>query len=164
MHDHTPRGIGAVLAGTLLVLALALPGQAARADIVVRAPDIDVSALPSLPAPDADPNPYRGDAGVIDIGRSAFNQTCAQCHGVDADAHASPAPDLRRVGRGCRRVPEPELKLRCLADADHYFLTSVEDGKTKVGIEHMPAWKNVLSRQVIWAIRSFVESAGATRP
>ncbi len=36
-------------------------------------------------------------------------------------------------------------------------------GKTKAGIEHMPAWEGVLTPEVVWAIRTFVESRDAGR-
>jgi len=60
-------------------------------------------------------------------------------------------------------VRDPGLRQRCLQDANHYFRKSVLKGKTKVGIEHMPAWEDVLTPELVWAIRSFVESRDAPR-
>lgn len=144
-------------------LTLGLICAANARGIVVHSPEVNTAALPRLTHHDGERNPYRGNDAAITIGRTAFNQTCAQCHGTDADAHASPAPDLRRVGRACARVSEPELKARCTSDADYYFRKSAEEGKVKVGIVHMPPWKDVLSLELIWAIRSFVESPLAAR-
>ena len=121
-------------------------------------PQVDTSALPAAPLPWAEVNPYRGSALAASIGRDAFNQACSNCHGPDADASRAPAPDLRRLGRACKRVRDPALKERCLKDADAYFLTSVRQGKVKVGVRHMAAWEGILTPEVVWAIRTFVES------
>jgi len=124
-------------------------------------PRVDTSALPAAPLPWPDENPYRGIALAAVIGRDAFNQTCAVCHGPDADASKSPAPDLRRLGRTCKRVRDTTLKQRCLQDVDVYFRNSVLKGKVKVGVRHMVAWEGILTPEVIWAIRTFIESPDA---
>lgn len=144
------------------LLGLALRAGAAHA-IEAQAPDVDVSALPPQHGQWLEDNPYRGDAAAIEIGRSAFNQSCARCHGTDADGHAAPAPDLRRLGRSCGRIADAGLRQRCTRDVDHYFLGSVRKGKVKVGVVHMPAWDAVLAPEVVWAIRSFVESRAPGR-
>ena len=46
----------------------------------------------------------------------------------------------------------------CIVDNDQYFLKSVKYGKTRVGVVHMPAWKDVLPSAAIWTIRTFLES------
>lgn len=143
------------LAGALL-LVCAAQTQAIEA----HPPQVDISALAPQHSQWQEDNPYRGDAHAIDIGRSAFNQSCASCHGTDADGHASPAPDLRRLGRGCARIIDDALRQRCMRDADYYFRSSVQKGKVKVGVVHMPAWEGLLAPEIVWAIRSFVE----TRP
>ena len=149
------------LIGPLCLYALSMSAFSHAEGIIVHAPDVDTSGLATLAQPDGDLNPYRGDPLAIEVGHAAFNQSCARCHGVDADASRAPAPDLRRIGRSCGRVRDAALKLRCQSDADHYFRNSVEKGKIKVGVEHMPAWKDTLSTELIWAIRSFVETARA---
>jgi mono/diheme cytochrome c family protein len=139
--------------------AQGLEGIAKRDDLVV--PQYERRLLPPLGPAWQDSNPYRGHAAadaVTAVGRSIFNQTCARCHGPDADGSLA-APDLRLIGRACQRVPEPDLKRRCLADADHYFSQSVRYGKVRVGITHMPPWEPTLPQEAIWALRSFVESA-----
>lgn len=144
--------------GALCMFALSMSAISHAEGIVVHAPDVDASGLSALTEPDGDLNPYRDDPLAIKVGHAAFNQSCARCHGIDADASRSPAPDLRRIGRGCGRVRDAALKLRCQSDADYYFRSTVEKGKTKLGVQHMPPWKGVLSTELIWAIRSFVES------
>jgi mono/diheme cytochrome c family protein len=158
-RSASPHLLTLTLLGALLS-ALLWAGQA-RAEVPA-APIVDASTLPTVPAtPEGwmEPNPLRGQPEAQRIGRDAFNQVCARCHGIDANGSRSPAPDLRRVGQACQRVSEPTWKARCLADADAYFSRSVRQGKKKFGIEHMPAWEGVLSPQIGWAIRSFIETA-----
>lgn len=122
-------------------------------------PQVDTSALPAESHQWAEVNPLRGNADAIAIGKQAFNQSCAQCHGMDANSSRSPAPDLRRMGLGCRRIQDAALRQRCQSDADHFFVKSVRNGKQKFGIVHMPPWEGVLTPEVVWSIRTFVENA-----
>lgn len=147
-----------VQAFTLLGLSLFM--TAARAsDDEIRRPPVDTSALPALAPGWAEINPLRGNPQAADIGREAFNQACARCHGQDADGSRSPAPDLRRIGLSCQRVKDAALNQRCQSDADHFFVKSVRYGKQKFGIIHMPPWEGVLEPTLVWSIRSFLESA-----
>ena len=122
-------------------------------------PVVDTSRLPAVTTGWAEPNPLRGQAEASRVGRDAFNQTCARCHGMDANGSRAPAPDLRRIGGFCQKVRDPALHERCVADADAYFAKSVRYGKKRFDIEHMPAWEPVLTPQVAWAIRTFIENA-----
>lgn len=145
-----------LLVAVLLLLASALLPAAAYE---VTKPQVDTSPLPASAQSWAEHNPLRGNAEAIRIGQSAFNQVCAQCHGPDANASRSPAPDLRRMGLGCRRVQDAALRQRCESDADYFFVKSVRQGKQKFGITHMPPWEGILEPEVVWAIRTFVENA-----
>ena len=141
-------------------LALALLSTAGAAvAIEAIAPQVDASGLPEQARQWAEINPVRGNPDAIAIGKSAFNQSCAKCHGADANASRSPAPDLRRIGLACKRVREPELQQRCMSDADAFFVKSVRYGKQKFGIIHMPPWEGIIAPEVVWAMRSFVETA-----
>lgn len=142
----------------LCLLGLSLGLTFARADDQVKRPNVDTSSLPALAPGWAETNPLRGHPKALDIGRVAFNQACASCHGQDADGSRSPAPDLRRIGRTCSRVKDPALKQRCLSDADHFFVESVRYGKQKFGIIHMPHWEGVLEPALVWSMRSFIEA------
>jgi hypothetical protein len=145
-------------APVLLCLALLVPALAC-AGTEIRRPAVDTSALPAIEPGWAPINPLRGDARAIAVGREAFNQACARCHGHDADGSRAPAPDLRRIGLACRRVRDETLYRRCLSDADDFFVQSVRYGKQKFGILHMPPWEGVLEPALVWSIRSFVETA-----
>ena len=139
---------------------LGLWGQQAQAETPAP-PQVDTSALPPVAQAWQEPNPYRNTPAQAEaqaLGRLAFNQTCARCHGADADGSRAPAPDLRRLSRHCNALNPGAWRDRCMADADAYFLKSVRFGKKKFDIEHMPAWDGVLSQEVVWSIRSFVEN------
>ena len=44
-------------------------------------------------------NPYRGNKTAIAIGKSAYNQQCARCHGLEG-VSGGLAPDLRSLDKG----------------------------------------------------------------
>lgn len=119
---------------------------------------VDTSALPAITSSTGDANPYRGNPRAADIGRHAFNQACARCHGPDADNKGQVGPDLLKLDRACTRITDPATREMCIVDNDQYFLKSVQYGKTRVGVVHMPAWKDVLPPAAIWTIRTFLES------
>jgi mono/diheme cytochrome c family protein len=45
-----------------------------------------------------------------------------------------------------------------MRDNDAYFSKTVRQGKTIVGVVHMPAWEAALSQELIWAVQTFIES------
>lgn len=138
----------------MMGLALAVPA----AEVAV-APVLDLSGLPSLGDAWRKGNPYRGNPTAIAVGQSAFNQSCARCHGADASpVGGAPAPDLRQLNRYCRNIADSGLQAACMTDNDQYFGKSVREGKTVVGVVHMPSWNDVLSQEVVWAIQAFIES------
>lgn len=153
----TASAFNAIARMALLLLGSALAAANAHAEWP-DAPKVNAAILPTIDAGWAELNPYRGNAEAIGIGRDAFHQSCAKCHGANADGSRMPAPDLRRVGLTCGRVHDAALKQRCQSDADFYFVKSVRFGKQKFGIVHMPPWDGVLEPRVVWAIRSYIES------
>lgn len=147
------------LASLLVVSLASLAASAALAANVAVAPVLDRSNLPPLGDVWRDTNPYRGNVQAIGVGQSAFNQSCAVCHGVDADtAGGVPARDLRQLNRYCRGIANPIVQTACMADNDHYFKKIVQDGKVVVGVRHMPAWRDALLQEDVWAIQAFIES------
>lgn len=151
---HHPYAVRA-----LFVMGLALTHSAAWADIDLKRPDVDTTSLPAIGPGWAVVNPLRGNTEAARLGAQAFEQSCARCHGENANGSRSPAPDLRRIGLACRRVKDPALHQRCQSDADHFFVQSVRYGKQKFGIVHMPPWDSVLEPALVWSLRSFVETA-----
>jgi mono/diheme cytochrome c family protein len=146
----------------ILILAASLSAAAWAKEVAI-APVVDASALPPLGAAWRESNPYRGLPAALAVGQSAYNQACARCHGADAATNAAPAPDLRNLHRGCRRIVNGDLKARCMADNDAYYAKTVRRGKIIVGVVHMPPWDGVLPQEVAWAIQAFVEARARER-
>lgn len=151
-----------------LMLLLALTGTTASAFEIaqpaVASIQVDTTGLPSVTQAADQGNPFRGNARAAEIGRDAFNQACARCHGVDAVSKNLPGPDLTRLDKACRPIAAPDIRAMCIADNDAYFLESVRHGKVRVGVTHMPAWKDVLSTELTWAIRTFIEGRSRQQP
>jgi cytochrome c-550 PedF len=88
-------------------------------------------------------NPYRDNKKAIEIGKSAYNQQCARCHGLGG-VSGGLAPDLRFYEKG---------------DAgDKDFMPPLRKGVYRDGRTLMPKYEGVLSQEAMWALRAFVES------
>lgn len=111
-----------------------------------------------------DSNPSRGDTAAIALGAQVFQANCARCHGAGATQPSAEAPDLRRLNAFCQQLKDGALQARCLQDVDSYFMMAVNTGKIRAGIVYMPPWRDVLTTQEIWAVRSFVESRPPAAP
>ncbi len=92
-------------------------------------------------------NPFRGDKTAIEIGKSGYNTNCARCHGLGA-VSGGIAPDLRYLPAGDD-------------DSDEYFLDTVNEGAVRNGNVYMPPFKDVLSPEAVWAIRTWIETIPA---
>lgn len=144
----------------LLIGALVLNAGYSRANEQAQAPAASIGQLPELGSHWLAANPYRATAAAEEagrVGRVAYNQACARCHGADAATNAAPAPDLRKLNASCRRIADIGLKAHCQRDNDAYFAKTVRQGKVIVGIVHMPPWENVLKQELAWAIQLFIE-------
>ncbi len=147
-----------LVAGAIAVFAGA---AGAQSDAPYNVQDVPALGTEWKPA-----NPYRGNAEMARAGGVAYHQNCARCHGVDAVASGTggmPAPDLRRLARFCRRIQDTALRSTCMDDDDDYFRVTVLKGKTVVGVEHMPAWKDKLTQETIWAIKTFIDARGEVK-
>lgn len=154
------------MAARLMTLAFALLAAAPPlhaievADPTVK---VDTSGLAAITGGQTG-NPYRGDTRAAEIGRTAFNQACARCHGVDAVNKGQVGPDLTKMDRACQRIIDPAAQRLCVEDNDEFFLKSVQLGKVRVGVVHMPAWQSVLPPPAIWTIRTFLETRRDSKP
>lgn len=138
-----------VAAASMTLAAQALPED-------MPSSQIDVSGLPPLGPTWRDENPYRGNARAVEVGESAFTQACARCHVLATSGGIG--PDLRKLDAYCLRIADERIRRACMKDQDHYFRTTVLEGKVIVGVTHMPAWKGLLSQEAVWAIRTYIES------
>jgi mono/diheme cytochrome c family protein len=82
------------------------------------------------------------DKAKVEEGRSLFNQTCAHCHGPDANTGLSER-NLRH------------LRARYGADMHDVFTSTVMNGRPDKG---MPVWGEVLDAKTIDAIYSYLET------
>jgi cytochrome c-550 PedF len=88
-------------------------------------------------------NPYRGNVLAIKIGKSAYNQQCARCHGIGG-VSGGLAPDLRFLETG--------------DEGDKSYLPPTRKGVYRDGRTLMPKYEGVISQEGMWAIRSWIES------
>ncbi|MEF7615672.1 cytochrome c-550 PedF [Aquincola sp. MAHUQ-54] len=155
---NTPRTkLHALPACLFLCLAAAFAGSAqAHGDTVPQA--VDTHTLPQLGTQAHSTNPYRtgpANTEAVRIGSSAYNQNCARCHGLEAKSGGI-APDLRKLNADCGDAKSPDKA--CLADMDQYFLSTVQQGRTRDGRVYMPPFKEIFTQEAIWAIRSYVDT------
>lgn len=104
---------------------------------------VDVSGLEPLGSEWRTTNPYSGNERAIEIGKSAYNQNCARCHGLEAISGGI-APDLRKLELG--------------ADGDQWYVERVRNGAIRNGITYMPKMADYLSQEALWAIRAWLET------
>jgi cytochrome c-550 PedF len=88
-------------------------------------------------------NPYRGNKLAIKIGKSAYGQNCARCHGLDAISGGI-APNLRYLDAG--------------EAGDEWFATRYNHGAVRDGKVYMPAFGPILGQEAGWAIRSWLDT------
>ena len=134
----------------LLVKALMVCGPMvvfAHGDVTPQA--VDTTGLPQLGDEWTDTNPFREDAELnpvaLEIGKSAYNQNCARCHGLEAISGGI-APDLRYL--------EEDF------DGDEWFKERVINGAVRDGKVYMPPFQGVISQEGLWAIRTYIDSRG----
>lgn len=110
-----------------------------------------MAALPAAPSPSVRiASTERVPGAVIDAsgdaGKEVFNATCAHCHGTDA-VQSERRIDLRR------------LQLRYGENARATFWTTVHEGRLSKG---MPAWKEVLTEEVLNNIYAYLITVQTT--
>lgn len=115
------------------------------------------------------PNPYRTApetqrTTMLTQGQAAYAQHCARCHGAEARQPSAEAPDLRRLNSFCLKLQDVRLAQRCQQDVDTYYSQSVQEGKVRAGVTHMPAWRDTLAPATAWAIQLFVEAQPKPQP
>ncbi len=113
----------------------------AHGDVTPQA--VDISGLDKLGEEWLEENPYRGNERAIEIGKSAYAQNCARCHGLDAISGGI-APDLRELETGL--------------DGDEWFVYRVRNGAVRNGVPYMPKMADFLSQESLWAIRAWLET------
>lgn len=126
--------------GTLLV---ALVPLAATSHGNVAPQPVDTTGCEPLGETWRATNPYRGNEKAIAIGKSAYNQQCARCHGLEG-VSGGLAPDLRSLEKG--------------DEGDKAFLPPVRRGVFRDGRTLMPKYEGIVSQEAMWAIRAWLET------
>jgi cytochrome c-550 PedF len=134
-----------------LVVMLSVANVWAHGDVTPQ--PIDTTGLEPIKDSDttfADNNPYSGNPRAIEIGKHAFAQNCARCHGIDAISGGI-APDLRE-------------KLPIGAEGDEIFRERMMNGAIRNGVTYMPKFQGVVKQEGLWAIRSWLETVSVDAP
>lgn len=127
---------------TLIATLLGFAAGSAFAHGDVTPQTVDTEGLPELTGEETE-NPYRGNEKAIEIGKSAYNQNCARCHGLGA-VSGGIAPDLRAL-------PPDE-------PTDEYFIEKVKNGVIRNGVTYMPPFAETFNDQAIWSIRAWLDT------
>jgi cytochrome c-550 PedF len=127
----------------LMAAAVLLAPLAAWSHGNVTPQPVDTKGLEPLGETWRTTNPYRGNELAIAIGKSAYAQQCARCHGIDG-VSGGLAPDLRSLDKG--------------DEGDQYFLAPTRKGVHRDGRTLMPKYEGILSQEAMWAIRSWLET------
>lgn len=102
---------------------------------------VDTQGLPEIGV-EVYQNPFSGNEKAIAVGKDAYNQNCARCHGLDAKSGGI-APDLRLLTDG----------------DDEYFLGLVRGGAVRNGNVYMPPFpEDIIPNSALWAIYSYLET------
>lgn len=122
----------------------------AHGDVTPQA--IDISGLEPIKDSKVwlDTNPYSGNERAVEIGKHAFAQNCARCHGIDA-VSGGIAPDLRE-------------KLPLGQEGDDIFKERMVNGAIRNGITYMPKFDGIVAQEGLWSIRSWLETVSVDAP
>lgn len=108
---------------------------------------VDITGLELLGEEWKERNPYSGNDTAIEIGKSAYNQNCARCHGLGA-VSGGIAPDLRLLPHD--------------AEGDEWFVYRVINGASRNGVTYMPVFAKSnggpLQQEALWSIRAWLET------
>ena len=104
---------------------------------------VDTKELRQLGEKWLDKNPYEGDQKAIALGKYAYSENCARCHGLDG-VSGGIAPDLRALEDGL--------------EGDQWFLERARGGAVRNGNVYMPPFEGILNQEAMWAIRAYILS------
>jgi mono/diheme cytochrome c family protein len=111
-----------------------------------------IVALWGVPAPyQGMTNPLQRRKAVLDRGQAIYRQSCAMCHGDQGAGNGS-------VGHG---LSPPPGNLVWLSDVpekqwDEFMYWTIAEGGAALGTS-MPPYRQILSRDDIWAVTAYVE-------
>ncbi|MFY9142496.1 cytochrome c-550 PedF [Sulfuricurvum sp.] len=104
---------------------------------------VDTKGLAPIGEKWLETNPYVGNETAIEIGKHAYAENCARCHGLDA-VSGGVAPDLRFLDPGL--------------EGDQWFMERIRGGAVRNGNVYMPKFEGIINQEGMWAIRSYLFS------
>ncbi|MFL5391665.1 MAG: cytochrome c-550 PedF [Myxococcales bacterium] len=125
----------------VLPFALAPALVSAHGDVAPQ--PVNTAGLDPLGDPWRESNPYRANKVAIGIGKSAYAQQCARCHGLQGISGGL-APDLRYLPKD--------------AEGDKVFLAPMRKGVFRDGRTLMPKFEGIVSQEGMWAIRAWLDT------
>ncbi len=141
MRNASKGGVASwMVAGALAVLVVP---AVARSHGNVQPQPVETPGLEKLGDEWRATNPYRGNPKAIEIGKSAYTQNCARCHGIGA-VSGGLAPDLRFLEKA--------------DEGDKAYLPPMRHGVFRDGRTMMPKYEGILSQEAIWAIRAWLDT------
>lgn len=102
---------------------------------------VDTKELKQLGDKWLEKNPYEGDAKAIALGKYAYSENCARCHGLDG-VSGGIAPDLRFLEEGI--------------EGDEWYMERVRGGAVRNGNVYMPPFEGILNQEAMWAMRAYL--------
>ncbi len=102
---------------------------------------VDTKGLEPLGSEWLEENPYKGNETAIEIGKHAYSENCARCHGLGA-VSGGIAPDLRYL--------EDNI------DGDEWYMERIKGGAVRNGNVYMPPFEGILNQEAMWAIRAYL--------
>lgn len=102
---------------------------------------VDTKELKQLGEKWLEKNPYEGDTKAIALGKYAYSENCARCHGLDGISGGI-APDLRFLEDGI--------------EGDEWYMERARGGAVRNGNVYMPPFEGVLNQEAMWAIRAYL--------
>lgn len=100
-------------------------------------------------------NPLSSDAQTIDEGRALYQEKCASCHGATGAGDGEQADTLN---------PSPALlayMIQMPISVDEFMLWTISDGGAAFGTA-LPAFKDVLTKDQIWKIVTYMRAGFPT--
>ncbi len=134
-------GLKLAFCSALITVGIHAAPALAHGDVTPQA--VDNAGLDPLGADWKKTNPYKDNKRAIEIGKSAYGQNCARCHGLEA-VSGGIAPDLRTLPLD--------------AETDAYFVETVRKGRTRNGTVYMPPFEGTMSQEAMWAMRSWLNT------
>ncbi len=118
------------------------------------APSSPATSVPTAP-PDYEgqTNPFSGQTEAVTAGEKIFKSNCASCHGDEGKGDGPVSMSLE---------PKPANLADSMGNfSDAYLFWRINEGGQMAPFHSaMPAWRNILSKEQIWQVITFLRTLG----